>query len=173
VFKFLINNQKINKNMRTKILTLALFCILAMVVHAKEPDNLRYEIECAGKEAVQGSYLVKVWVYTKEKKITSEVLKRYAVHGVIFKGYAGKSGCVAQRPMAQSPALEQEKADFFKSFFNKDKTFAKYANEVSGSLERVKVGKDYKYGMTVTVSKYLLRKDLEAAGIIRGLTEGF
>jgi hypothetical protein len=159
--------------MKTGFLLIALLYSFAAAVYAKDPEVLRYDIECAGSEAVQGNYLVKVWVYTKEKKVTSELLKKYAVHGVIFKGYAGKSGCVSQLPVAQSPALEQEKADFFNAFFNRDKAFAKYATEISGTLERTKVGKEYRYGMVVTVSKDMLRKDLEAAGVIRGLTEGF
>ena len=158
--------------MKTKILTLALFCYLATEVYAAKPEILRYEIECTGQEAAEGSYLVRVWIYTKEKKITSELLKKYAVHGVIFKGYAGKSGCKAQPAMANI-SLEQEKDDYFKPFFGKNKTFALYATEVSGTMERMKVGKEYKFGMIVTVAKTRLRQDLESAGVIRGLSTGF
>jgi len=39
--------------------------------------------------------------------------------------------------------------------------------------ESVKVGKEYKIGVVVSVSKDQLRKDLEAAGIIKGLSSGF
>ena len=39
--------------------------------------------------------------------------------------------------------------------------------------DRVKVGKEYKIGVLVSVSKDALRKDLEAAGIIKGLSSGF
>jgi hypothetical protein len=139
---------------------------------AGKPENLRYDIECAGN-GTQGSYLVKVWVYTKSAKFNAENLKKYAVHGVIFKGYAGKSDCVQQRPLAATPALEQQHADFFNAFFNIDKAFTKYASAVGGTNERIKVGSEYKYGAVFTVSKDLLRKDLESAGILRGLTTGF
>ena len=36
------------------------------------------------------------------------------------------------------------------------------------AADRVKVGKEYKIGVVVSVHKDALRKDLEAAGIIRG-----
>ena len=158
--------------MKIKVFFITLFCIAAFSLNAQTSENLRYDIECAGN-GVQGTYLVKVWVYTKHRKLTSEVLKKYAVHGVIFKGYTGESGCSQQRPLAQTAALEQEKANFFYPFFNEDKSYAKYANEIGGSVERVKIGKEYKYGAIISVSKDLLRKDLEAAGIIRGLSDGF
>jgi hypothetical protein len=158
--------------MKVKFLLIAFLCSLAWPMNAKKPETLRYDIECAGNGS-QGTYLVKVWVYGKERQITSDVLKKYAVHGVIFKGFAGKNGCAAQKPLAQSPALEQEKADFFDAFFNTDKAYAKYVTEVEGTTERVKVGKEYKIGAIISVSKDLLRKDLEEAGIIRGLSDGF
>ena len=41
------------------------------------------------------------------------------------------------------------------------------------SEDRMKVGKEYKVGVVVSVMYDLLRKDLEAAGIIRGLSSGF
>ena len=158
--------------MKTKFFLIVLLCSVAFSLSAQTAENLRYDIECAGN-GTQGTYLVKVWIYTKSRKLTSEVLKKYAVHGVIFKGYAGKAGCSQQRPLAQTPALEQEKANFFYPFFNNDKSYAKYATDIDGSIERVKIGKEYKYGAIVSVSKDLLRKDLEAAGIIRGLSDGF
>ena len=141
-------------------------------VAGKTPENLRYDIECAGN-GTQGSYLVKVWVYTKASKMDSETLKKYAVHGVIFKGFAGKADCVQQRPLANSPGIEQQKADFFNAFFNTDKAFAKYATEVGGSIERIKIGKEYKHGIVISVAKDMLRQDLEKAGVIRGLDSGF
>ena len=158
--------------MKPKIFLIAFLCTMALTLNAQKTENLRYDIECAGN-GTQGTYLVKVWVYTKSSKLNSEMLKKYAVHGVIFKGYAGKEGCAGQKPMAQTPALEVEKTEFFYPFFNRDKAFAQYATEIDGSIERVKIGKEYKYGAIISVSQTQLRKDLEAAGIIRGLSSGF
>jgi sRNA-binding protein len=41
------------------------------------------------------------------------------------------------------------------------------------AADRIKVGKEYKIGVIVSVMKDELRKDLEAAGVIRGLASGF
>lgn len=158
--------------MKKLLLFTAAFCIAVLPVMAKQPEALRYDIECAGNGA-QGTYLVKVWVYSKNHQLTSDMLKKYAVHGVIFKGYAGNDkGCVSQKAMA-NPAIEQGHADFFAAFFNTDKAYARYATEIDGSVERIKIGKEYKYGSVISVAKDALRKDLEAAGIIRGLSGGF
>jgi hypothetical protein len=151
---------------------LVMLTVAFIFMGAKKPENLRYDIECAGN-GTQGSYLVKVWVYTKSNKMDQETLKKYAVHGVIFKGFTGKEGCVQQKPLANSPEIEKQKADFFDAFFNTDKAFAKYTTILGGSLESVKIGKEYKHGIVVSVAKDMLRKDLEQAGIIRALDAGF
>jgi len=131
-----------------------------------------YQIECAGA-ATQGSQLVKVWVYADSRNVTIDLIKRYAVHGVIFKGYAGGNGCTPQKPMATSPALEQQRANFFDPFFNTDRAYNKYAQQVGNGLESAGSGSDRRIGAVISVSKEMLRKDLEAAGILRGLSGGF
>jgi len=130
-----------------------------------------YEIECAGA-GTQGSQLVKVWIYGNGGDASIDMFKRYAVHGVIFKGYAGGNGCTPQKPLATNPALEQQRANFFDPFFNTDKAYNKYATQV-GNIERRNVGGENKIGATISVAKDMLRKDLEAAGVIRGLSNGF
>lgn len=138
----------------------------------KDTNQFRYEIECAGN-AVQGTYLVKVWSYSKKANIAEEQCRKNAVHGVIFKGYGGGQGCVAQRPLVNQPGAESQYADYFKNFFAEGGEFQKYASVVAGTTETTKVGKEYKVGVTVSVRKDDLRKALEAAGIVRGLSSGF
>ena len=143
----------------------------------KETKNWRYEIECFGI-GTDGTYLIKVWSYSKKATIAIEQCKKNAVHGVIFKGFGGGGkGCVAQKPLTNNPNLEQEKVDFFDDFFADGGKFMKYVG-VSGDgsvpvWDRMKIGKEYKIGVVVTVNKDYLRKDLEAAGIIKGLSSGF
>ena len=137
----------------------------------------RYEIECAGIGS-DGTYLVKVWSYSKKPSIAITQAKKNAVHGIIFKGFAGGGqGCVPQKPLANNPNLEMEKADFFEPFFEEGGKYMKFVTESSagmvGAEDRLKVGKEYKVGVIVSVSKDLLRQDLEAAGIVRGLNSGF
>ncbi len=138
----------------------------------KDTDQFRYEIECAGN-AIQGTYLVKVWSYSKTASIAENQCRKNAVHGVIFKGYGGGQGCVSQRPMASNPGVETQFEEYFKSFFSDGGEFQKYASIMSGTTETVKVGKEYKVGCVVSVRKDDLRRALEAAGIIRGLSTGF
>lgn len=138
----------------------------------KDTNQFRYEIECAGN-AIQGTYLVKVWSYSKKAAIAENQCRKNAVHGVIFKGYGGGQGCVSQRPLANNPGAETQNAEFFDSFFANGGEFQKYASIVAGTTETVKVGKEYKIGCVVSVRKDDLRKALEAAGIIRGLSSGF
>ena len=134
----------------------------------KDTNQYRYEIECAGN-AVQGTYLVKVWTYSRSAAVAENQCRKNAVHGVIFKGYGGGQGCVSQRPMASNPGVEQQYKEYFDSFFATGGEFQKYASIMSGTMETVKVGNEYKVGVVVSVRKDDLRKALEAAGVIKSL----
>ena len=139
----------------------------------KDTKQFRYELECAGN-AVQGTYLVKVWSYSKKASVAENQCRKNAVHGVIFKGYGGRGAeCVQQRPLANNPGVETQYAEYFNSFFADGGEFQKYASIVEGTTESVKVGKEYKVGCVVSVRKEDLRKALEAAGVIRGLGSMF
>lgn len=138
----------------------------------KDTNQFRYEIECAGN-AIQGTYLVKVWSYSKKASVAENQCRKNAVHGVIFKGYGGGQGCVSQRPLANQPGAETQNKQYFDSFFSEGGEFQKYASIIEGTTETVKVGKEYKVGVVVSVRKDDLRKALEAAGIIRSLNSGF
>ena len=138
----------------------------------KDTKQFRYEIECGGN-AIQGTYLVKVWTYSKSKNVAENQCRKNAVHGVIFKGFGGSQGCVSQRPMANTPGVETQFEEYFKSFFAEGGEFQKYASVMEGTREVTKVGEEYKVGVVVSVRKDDLRKALEAAGVIRGLSSGF
>ena len=175
--KNVINRALVAKK---KILLSLLAFVLCMPASAgirqkqanKDTDQFRYEIECAGN-AIQGTYLVKVWSYSKKASVAENQCRKNAVHGVIFKGYGGGQGCVSQRPLASSPGAEAQFEEYFKSFFADGGEFQKYASIMGGTTETVKVGKEYKVGVVVSVRKDDLRKALEAAGVIRGLNSGF
>ena len=165
--------------MKKNILLFALSLLIAMPAFAgakakaqKDTEHFRYEIECAGN-GTQGTYLVKVWSYSKRPKIAAEQCMKNAVHGVIFKGYTGGNGCVAQKPLANRPGVEMEYEEYFRRFFSDNGECYKYASLTGASQEMVKVGREYKVGIVVSVQKDELRKALEQAGIIRGLNSGF
>lgn len=144
----------------------------------KDTEQWNYEIECVGT-GVYGTYLIKVWSYSKKEKVAIEQAKKNAVHGVIFKGFAaGAKGCTSQKPLARNPNIEFEQKEFFDEFFEDGGKYMKYVSLSSdgmiGAGDRLKIGKKkYKIGVVVSVQKDALRKDLEAAGIIKGLSSGF
>lgn len=161
--------------MKQTFITFALLCVClfsSMQVDAKKTDitSTRYDIEGV-ETGQQGTYLVKVYIYTKKGVATTEEIKYAAVHGVIFRGFSGK-GFASQKAMA-SPTIEKQKSDYFKAFWENGDYLA-YASIVNATADRIKIsGKEYKIGAIVSVSKDALRKDLEKAGIIKSLNSGF
>ena len=142
----------------------------------KDTRNWVYEIEPVGV-GTQGSYLIKVWSYSKKPMVALEQAKKNAVHGIIFKGFTGIQGVPGQRPLTNNPNLEVEQAEFFKNFFAEGGKYMKFVNITNdGSVaaeDRLKIGKEYKIGVVVSVNVAGLRKDLEDAGMVRGLNSGF
>ena len=98
---------------------------------------------------------------------------RNAVHGVIFKGFAGGDGCIGQKALVPNPGAEMENEEYFRLFFSDKGEYRKYVSIVAGSELSEKVGKEYRAGAVVSIQKDELRKALEAAGIIKGLNYGF
>lgn len=140
----------------------------------KNSDTQKFQYEIEGvNNGLQGSYLVKVWSYSARPKADIETCKKNAVHGVIFKGYAGTQNASPQRPLIADPGTELEHAEFFDLFFKDGGEYNKYVTITAGSQEIVKVGKQYKIGLVVSVSKDALRKALEKAGVARSLSAGF
>lgn len=142
----------------------------------KDTEIWRYEIE-ALQTGVTGSYLIKVWSYSKKPEVAIEQSKKNAIHGIIFKGFTGKSGVPGQNPLANNANLEEEKSDFFKPFFVDGGKYMKFVStSTDGAVaaeDRMKMGKEYKVGVIVSVNVAELRKDLENAGIIKSLSRGF
>lgn len=171
----MIGNYKHNTTIIMKkflFFTIA-FLLMPLIALAKGEDEVTsYQIEGAGTGA-QGSYLVKVWVVTGNKKLADDIIGRCGVHGVLFKGFSNTETRQHQKPLAGSPTVEQQHADFFNDFFADGGEYRNYVQVVSNTRTVVKSGKKYKIGATVTVSKEQLRRDLEAKGILRGLNTGF
>ncbi|MCG9791166.1 hypothetical protein [Flavobacterium algicola] len=142
----------------------------------KDTEIWRYEIE-AMQTGVTGTYLIKVWSYSKKPEVAIEQSKKNAVHGIVFKGFTGKSGVPGQNPLANNVNLEEEKSGFFKPFFADGGKYMKFVStSTDGAVaaeDRMKIGKEYKVGVIVSVNVAELRKDLENASIIKSLSKGF
>lgn len=152
-------------------LSLLLLFLISLGGFAAEP--LEYEIVGAGS-GTQGTFLVKVYVISKKSKPDAELLKKCAVHGVLFKGFSHKESRMAQKPLAGSRLAEQEHSDFFGPFFADGGAYSSYADMVTPQYDIVKMEKkQYRIGATFSVAKDQLRKDLEKAGVMKGLGTGF
>ena len=105
-----------------------------------------------------------------------EEAKRNAVHGIIFKGFGGVQGIPGQHALTNNPSLETEQSEFFRNFFADGGKYMKFVNVSNDGAvaaeDRLRVGKEYKIGVVVSVNVAGLRKDLEEAGIIRSLGSG-
>lgn len=164
-----------NKTQALLFLVLSLsFLTLSSFSRKKDPvPSWNYEVECTGT-AIDGSYLIKVWSYSKTPNIDPKISKKNAVHSVLFKGYPGKpGGCTSQGALIKDPSVAHSFADYFEAFFKQDQ-YLKYVNLSSSVPEVIKTDKkQYKIAYIVSVSKDHLRKDLESANIIKSLNSGF
>lgn len=153
-------------------LSLLLF-FLSYSVGSYADNVLNYEIVGAGIGS-QGTYLVKVWVVSKKKKPDINLIKKCAVHGVLFRGFVNDNNRGGQKPIAGSPVVEQNNKSYFESFFKDEGAYRNYVTMVSNSYDIVKTKKkEYKIGATLSVFSDQLRKQLTNDGIIRGLNTGF
>lgn len=158
-----------------KLIFLCVMMFSVSVLSAKEkPEEspLRnYTIENAGRPAGQGSYMVKVTVTTKDKKLSDQEIGKCAVHGVLFKGFSG-ANYHTEKPLAKSASVEAEHQEYFDSFFSSTRP-STYVNALPSTRQVTKSGKYYVISEVVEVQKDLLRKDLQQAGILRSLNSGF
>ncbi len=170
------------KTVRLSGLILVMILGLSVCVNAQakkkadqDTENFVYEIEGVAV-GTQGTYLIKVWSYSKKPTVAINMAKKNAVHGIIFKGFSGKPGVPGLKALA-TPAVEQEKQAFFDNFFADNGNFNRYVTESGdGSVaaeDRMKVGKKYKIGVVLSVNVSDLRKALEDEGVIKRLGSGF
>ena len=165
------------------IILILLFSISANAQWKKNKANKdtkiwRYDLECEGI-AKQGSKLIKVWSYSKNPKHAISRGMKNAVHGIIFKGYAGGGrGCTSLKALITDASKEKTFKEFFDAFFADGGEYLKYVSAATDGRiapgDRLKVSKrEYKIGVIVNVQYDQLRKRLEKEGIIRSLSSGF
>lgn len=144
---------------------------LCQVLNLSADNVLNYEIEGAGT-GTQGTYLVKVYVVSKKNKPNINLIKKCAVHGVLFRGLT--NGRVKLRPIAGGPMTEQQHKEYFEQFFMDEGYYRNFVTMVSDQYEIVKTKKkEYRIGVTITVFTEQLRKHLEQDNIITGISSFF
>lgn len=156
--------------MRTVFSLIVMLLVVVITGAMAKGDKMpQYDITGAGS-GTEGIILVKVYVYGK--KVSDQDLKRVAVHGVVFRGCSGnESG--AHQPAMASPTVETDNAEFCQEFFACDGQCQKFATIISGSYDRIKTQKGYKIGAILSVNKSSLRRELEKAGVVKSLSNGF
>lgn len=157
-----------------KTVHLLLFLFFIPALSYAGGDDLKYDIESAGVGA-SGMTLVKVSVYVKKvKNASDELLKKAAVHGIVFRGVAesGVTGFSKQNALVGAGAAQQY-GDYFDAFFADGGAYISYASMVESTTETVKVGKEYRVSAVLNVNTDGLRQTLRDAGIARGITDGF
>ena len=115
--------------MNSKILKLSLMALAMLAISPafgqrrakkkadKDMKNWRYEIECVNVSS-DGSYIIKIFTFSKNKNVAITQASKNAVHGVIFRGIPqNEVGCVSQPPLARHPNAQEKNREFFEDFF--------------------------------------------------------
>lgn len=133
-----------------------------------------YEIECMGT-GMDGTQLVKVWGFGRKPDDAIYQARKNAIHAILFKGInAGRPGCMT-RPIVTQPGAEEMHRQYFNTFFTDGGRYLNFVSQANdGSVDRIRIDKrNYKVGVVVSVRHSALRDELESAGIIKKLGQGF
>ena len=149
-----------------KILFILVSCLGFICSHAQE-----YSLTSEGVDN-NGNNVVRIVVSTKNKiKTVDDLVKQYAVHGVIFRGIAAAKDYSGQPPIVKDPSVEQSKKVWFDAFWREGgyKQFATVTPS-SVSVMKNKQTKMIETSALVVVSSTLLKSYLEKEGVIQGLS---
>lgn len=142
----------------------------------KETAQWRYELQACVGQAPKGTALVRVWTYSKNARVATLQAGKNAVHGIIFTGVAPTND--AKRlpgvpALIADPAIEQQHAEYFEQFFADGGPYQRYVSFMANGTpdQVIKIGREYKVGLIVTVQTEALRKRLEDDNIIPKLSE--
>lgn len=150
-----------------KVLVSFVLLMCCMIASAQE-----YYVQSAGQDQ-GGRYLVSVTVNVKKKLPSSaeDLVMKYAVQGVMFRGLMAAEGYGEQKPLITDPTIQQTKADFFQAFDNEAK-YRNFASIVNSSLSSMKNKKTkmIETSAVVMVDKEALQHYLEEAHVLKGFS---
>lgn len=158
-----------------------LIALLAMVMFVpafagkkadKQTMAWRYEVQDLGKVAKDGkSVIFKIWSYDKKEDKAILQASKNAVHAVIFKQIGYNPALVSTDP------VEETHKDFFKDFFADGGAYMRFVQLANNGAiapgDKIKLKKEYKIGIRVTVNRADLRKYLEQNGVIQAMNAIF
>jgi hypothetical protein len=140
----------------------------------KDTEHWRYELQAAVGQAPQGAALVRVWTYSKNANVATMQAGKNAVHGIMFMGYPPSmdgTRLPGRSPLIENRAVETTQEAYFDAFFADNGSYQRYVSFMGNGVpdQVLKVGKEYKVGIIVTVMIDELRKRLEQDGIIAAM----
>lgn len=136
-----------------------------------------YEIQCLGVGQA-GTKLVSVYGYGFSVDKAAGQAKMNAVKGLIFKGASSSvGGCQGIDALMPSVIVEERHKEYFRKFFEPGGPYLRFVSDsrqARADRDVIKVDRNvYKVGVAMAVDYDALRKELESAGIIKGLGSGF
>ena len=162
--------------MRIKQYFVTLFFLIygVGIAHSQEIPY-KFQIESAGVGANE-AFLYRVVCDIKGPQIAADVAAECAVYGVIFRGSTASGRNPAQTPLLKSKSLSEEQIAYFDNFFQ-SKQYQQYITEEAKNnikiVKIVKIKKEYRAEVIVSLNKRKLRRDLETDGIIEKLGQIF
>lgn len=142
----------------------------------KDTQHWRYEMQPAIGQAPQGCALVIVWSYSKNPNIAMMQAGKNAVHGILFTGYSPSTDGTrlpGRDPIITDRSKEEQNAAYFAKFFDDGGEFQRYVSYVGNGVpdQVIKIGKEYKVGVVVTVLVDKLRKRMEDDGLLSAMAK--
>ena len=119
-----------------------------------------------------GNYVVRIVVSTKKTpKSVDDLVKQFAVYGVMFNGVTAANEYNGQPPLIQDPNVEQTRKAWLDAFWNEG-AYKRYASvtPMSLSVMKNKMTKMTEITALVVVSANSLKAYLEKEGVIQGLS---
>jgi hypothetical protein len=129
-----------------------------------------YNYEVQHVASGEGTETLKVYSYAKTEKEGVEQGKLNAIRAILFKGIPGAD---FQKPIVAEVGAEEKYKSYFNEFLKPGGKYLKFIALSSNTIDAFKSDEMQKVGVTLTIQKDNLRKELEAANIIKTLTNGF
>lgn len=142
----------------------------------EETIQWRYELQASVGQAQKGSAIVRVWTYSPKVQIATLQAGKNAVHGMLFVGVAPSNDHLrlpGVPAIITDPTIETKHEAYFEAFFADGGPYQRYVSHMANGIpdEVIKIGKEYKVGLNVTVQLDALRQRLIDDGIIADIAE--
>lgn len=142
----------------------------------EETMQWRYELQASVGQAPKGTAIMRVWTYSKKVQIATLQAGKNAVHGILFAGIAPTNDQLrlpGVPAIINDPTIETQHAAYFDAFFADGGPYQRYVSYMANGVpdEVIKIGKEYKVGLNVTVQVDALRQRLIDDGVITDIAE--